>query len=153
MSAAERRIAALEWRRRGASYRYIGRALGISHTQARKDVEHGLAELRKAEVANAKDLRQLELERIDAALWAIQVMVRNGDLQAVDRWLAAIKARCDLLGLAEPKRTDITSDGKALSEAKEEEDLSIYTADELRQMREIKLNAIARRDREAAGGA
>ena len=69
---AERRVLALELRKAGASYREVARQLGVDVHTAHADVGAELAALRETAVAEATELRALELERLDgmtSALW------------------------------------------------------------------------------------
>src|SRR3954463_1560088 len=62
---AERRVRALELRKAGASYREIGRELGVDVHTAHADIGAELAALRETAVGEATELRALELERLD----------------------------------------------------------------------------------------
>lgn len=110
-AAAERRITALELRKAGATYQAIGKKLGISEGQAHKDVAYMLNKLSEQERAVATDLRQLQLERLDTALFAIANQVRQGHLGAIDRMLKIEERRAKLLGLDAPAK--VASEVKA----------------------------------------
>jgi hypothetical protein len=62
---AERRVRAFELRKTGASYREIGRQLGIDAHTAHGDISAELAALREKTVEGAEELRDLELARFD----------------------------------------------------------------------------------------
>lgn len=129
----ERQKQALDLRKAGASYRRIGDQLGVSHEQARRDVEGALA-LHLEEVATSADqLRALELAKLDDTLYKLQLYL-NGEPQydqsgkfsgtkrfspavvfaAIDRSLKIMERRSKLLGLEKPVKVDVTSDGKAI---------------------------------------
>ena len=100
----ERQRQALELRKSGASLRSIGNSLGVSHIQARNDIEAAL-ELARAEVTeDAIKLRALEVERLDGMLLAIASAVRQGHLGAIDRALRIMERRAKLLGLDMPTK-------------------------------------------------
>jgi hypothetical protein len=62
---AERQRDAINLRRQGASYRAIGRQLGISQVQALRDCMAGLNEIIAERQESAAQLLALELERLD----------------------------------------------------------------------------------------
>jgi hypothetical protein len=116
--AAARRIDALNMRKAGASYRAIGRKLGVSEAQAFRDVQTCLAELAAEQKQSAEELRQMELERLDAMLLANWSRAMGSekvpaDLKAQDRILRIMERRAKLLGLDAPtKIAPTTPDGK-----------------------------------------
>lgn len=79
----ERKFKALELRKCGASYDAIAKTLNISKPTAYKDVKEALEEINQSSTTNLNELRLLELERLDMALRAIALQVRNGDLEAI----------------------------------------------------------------------
>lgn len=99
---SERRAKALELRRRGASYRQIGKALGISHYQSHKDVQAELGKLAKLTQDEAETLRELELQRLDALTLALDSQVKDGYPPAVNSYLRVMERRAKLLGLDAP---------------------------------------------------
>jgi len=100
--AAQRRNDALELRKAGASYRQIGQQLGVSHQQAHRDVTKAIRDLAKLGEGNARELRILEAERLDALFLSLWPQARVGDLQVVDRTLRIMARRAKLLGLDAP---------------------------------------------------
>lgn len=119
-AAAERRVKALELRKARASYRAIGRALGISEAQAFRDVKSALAQIAKVTEVKAGELRTLELEALDMAAVAIISLVRAGDVQAIDRWIKLSESRRKLLGIDAPteiKNIGNLSDAELVSRA------------------------------------
>jgi len=98
LGSHERQLAALELRKAGASYAQIAEQLGYrSASGAHKAVTAALKATLK-EPADA--VRELEVLRLDSALLAIWRRVQAGDEKAIDRLLAIMKRRSDLLGLA-----------------------------------------------------
>jgi hypothetical protein len=114
-AAAERRVQAFELRKGGASYRAIGRALGVSEAQAHRDVMGRLSQLAKLEEGAADDVRKLELERIDGIILGHYGRAQNGDDKAARVVLQAMERRAKLLGLDAPVKQELTGkDGAAL---------------------------------------
>ncbi|MCP4099159.1 MAG: hypothetical protein GY748_23295 [Planctomycetaceae bacterium] len=112
--AAERRNQSLELRKAGASYRSIGRQLGISAPQAHRDVAKSIAELKKLGEENAQAVRELEVQRLDAMLLGLWPQARTGHQGSVDRVLRIMQRRASLLGLDAPARQDVTSGGEQI---------------------------------------
>jgi hypothetical protein len=102
--AAERRIKALELRKAGVSYRKIGAALGVSHTQAYNDVMLSLRHLAKKQDGIAEELRVLEDQRLDDMLTPMMTQARRGNQGAVDRVLRIMDRRARLWGLDAPQK-------------------------------------------------
>ena len=96
---ADRRVRALELRKMGWTYQSIGKAMGVSTTQARRDVRRVLEERIKHDQDHVAEQRQLELERVEMVLTSLAQKVRDGDTAAIDRWLKASDIRRRLLGL------------------------------------------------------
>lgn len=101
-AAAERRVKALDLRKRGASYRAIGAQLHVSEAQAHRDVAAALGALAKLEHASAAEYRSMELERLDLALLALAPKLAAGDPQIVNAWVRVSESRRRLLGLDQP---------------------------------------------------
>lgn len=164
-AAAVRRLRALELRLDGQSYRAIGAQLGVSGKTAWEDVQASLTELAALELANAAELRALELERLDALtieaariLRTTHPLIAGGKvladltddgpkLQAIDRLLRISESRRKLLGLDAPALTALTNpDGTPAAYAELRTvvlnllapypDLRLALADQLAQMPE-----------------
>jgi hypothetical protein len=104
VNAHTRHLQALELRKAGATYQAIAEQLGYANARgAHKAVASALkATLRDA----ADDVRELEIERLDAALLAIWRRVQAGDYAAVDRLLGIINSRAKLTGTFAPKKIE-----------------------------------------------
>lgn len=88
---------ALELRKAGASYEVIAEKLGYSHPSgAHKAVSSAL---QKTLREPADDLRNLELDRMDAMMLALWTQARQGNQGAVDRILRIMERRAKLMGL------------------------------------------------------
>ena len=98
----------------GLTYQSIGQALGMSATQARRDVGRVLEERIEHDQDHVAQQRQLELERIEMVLTSLAQKVRDGDTAAIDRWLKASDIRRRLLGLDANKDQTVTPQIKFL---------------------------------------
>jgi hypothetical protein len=104
---AERRTLAIELRRDGLSYQGIAEVIRqdprfsdrYSDSTAMEDCHHVLHQLNQKCMTSMADLRELELQRLDMAAFAIADQVKAGHLGAIDRWIRSIDQRCKLLGL------------------------------------------------------
>jgi len=113
VAAVERQRQALELRKAGASYRTIAATLGYAGPQgAYKAVTAGLKEALREP---ATELKDMECARLDALLFALWPQATKGDPAAVSRCLAVMERRARLLGLDEPRKTELTgADGSPL---------------------------------------
>ncbi len=117
LQTTEKRADAIRLRITGLSYEQIAGELGYANRSAAfKAVEAGRREIL---TEPAEELVNLESIRLDAMLWnasqVLEAAKADGDselvLKALDRQLRISDARCRLLGLNAPARTDITGDG------------------------------------------
>ena len=116
LGAAERRVKAFELAKAGAPYRAIGKALNVSHAQAQRDVVHVLAELNALALDHARDLRRLQLERLDALLLGVWQAATSGDVAAGAQALRILERQARLLGLDAPARIDVEMRIRAMAE-------------------------------------
>lgn len=105
---SNRRQRALELRKKGDTYREIGKALNVSHTTAAKDVKAALEELQRVERLRTEEYRQLMAERINMARKSLVDKVMNGDEKAIDRWIRLNEQEIKLFGLNEPQMIGFT---------------------------------------------
>lgn len=112
----ERQIQALELRKAGWPFHKIGVRLGISTSQAFKDVSAQLKQLAALALDNADELRQLELERLDMLIKGLEPMARVGNPGAANSYLRVMERRAKLLGLDAPARQEVTGAGGGLLE-------------------------------------
>lgn len=103
----KRQMSALELRASGYSFRAIGEKLGISHEQARKDVDGELKSLSDANEDKRAEMRQLDLIRLDKITKSLDHWVEAGSPQAVMAYLKAMERRAKLLGLDAPVKQEI----------------------------------------------
>ncbi|MBN2498266.1 MAG: hypothetical protein JXR96_26985 [Deltaproteobacteria bacterium] len=100
LAARDRRLEALELRRRGATYEVIAAELGFSGRGAAYKCV--MTALRELEEEPAKEVLKLELQRLDAWLLALARKIDSGDVQAIGAALRASARRAALLGLDAP---------------------------------------------------
>ena len=117
--AAERAEKALELRKSGATYERIGNALGVSTSTAQRLAVDALRLVIERGMEGADELRQLEVERLDAMLLSVWRSVRNGHLGAIDRCIKIMERRARLLGLDAPARQEWSGPGGGPIETRE----------------------------------
>jgi hypothetical protein len=127
-----RRNEALKLRLEGKTYLEIGEILGVSNKTAWFDVDAALNENLKVERINLRNIRDLEVRRLDKLLQSIWRSATEGaivlnaekqpiklsdgtylkkiDLGAVDRVLKISERRAKLLGLDAPKKHQLGGD-------------------------------------------
>jgi hypothetical protein len=101
--ALSRRIEAFELRKCGASYRQIGRALGISEAQAHRDVADRVRQVEKIEEECAQQVRRIELGRLDACTAGLWPGIESGEHTAVNSLMRVMARRAAMLGLDAPR--------------------------------------------------
>lgn len=115
VTARARELEALELRKKGMSYDAIGEALGISKSGAYLCVMRALESITKEAAEEADAVRQLELERLDAALVGLSTRIQHGDPAAVTAMIRVSERRARLLGLDKPTKSELTgADGAPL---------------------------------------
>ena len=103
----ERRAQALALRRSGATYRMIGRQLGVSVEVAYADVQAELMALRTSTMEDAEVVRDLELRRLDDYMLALAPKAQRGDIQAITACLRVQERRAKYLGLDAATKQEI----------------------------------------------
>ena len=101
----DRRAKVLEMRLQGYNVSAIAETLGISRTLAAAHIANALDAL---VVDNATQLRQLELERLDRMLTALDDGIGNGDPKAAMAAIRISERRAKLLGLDKPIQVEAT---------------------------------------------
>lgn len=131
--AQERRVRVLELRKSGASIRAIAthlKELGYdakaSPTTVHRDLTEAFKNLQKQELIEANELRQLELERIDALWLAHWALGLKANIASSWVLIALSKRRSELIGM------DATKKNINLNLTKEE--LEKMTDDELDEL-------------------
>ena len=108
IDAAERQRTALELRKAGASYDQIADKLDVSKSMAAKVVRTALKSIIKEP---AEEVRDMEVARLDAALFAIWSQVKQGNHGAIDRFIKIQDRRAAYLGLDAPKESALNVSG------------------------------------------
>jgi Homeodomain-like domain-containing protein len=103
MTGADHRLSALRLRKEGFTYDAIGDRLGISKQRAHQLVSEELTRLRTETPEAAEQVRQLELERLDAMIRIITPQVKRGEIPAMQTVLKIMERRAKLLGLDAPQ--------------------------------------------------
>ncbi len=122
LETKKRRAFVLELRKAGATYAVIVKAAvkkfgadrlpsGWDCRYAYNDIKRELDKLNKECQQTVADLRRLETERIDMALFAIAGAVKKGHLGAIDRFVKLSARRARLCGLDAPLDLDVTNKG------------------------------------------
>ncbi|MBP8128480.1 MAG: helix-turn-helix domain-containing protein [Candidatus Hydrogenedentes bacterium] len=104
VTAAARRAEALRLRAAGKPYREIARVLGIGEASAWKLVKREFDRLNAATRETAHQVRQLELDRLDALHEALWPSAKSGNTQAIFAALRIMERRAKLLGLDAPTK-------------------------------------------------
>jgi len=100
----ERHVKALELRKAGLTFASIAIKLGYANPAAAANAVK--CHLEKMIEEPAKEVRQMELARLDDMLLSIWGEVRKGHLGAIDRALKIQERRAKLLGLDAPTKID-----------------------------------------------
>lgn len=100
----QRRLEALELRKRGLSYRAIGERLGVDHKVIYNEVMAELKRLADESQDKAAEIRALELERLDALIKGLEPMAMVGNPGAVNSYIKCMERRAKYLGLDEPTK-------------------------------------------------
>jgi hypothetical protein len=115
----KRRSFVLELRKKGCTYRTIAQKTieefgienlpkGWDERYAWTDTHRELEKLKAMNEEHAGDIRDLEIERLDALLEGLWEKASNGDERAVNSALKIMERRSRLLGLDAPTTTQIT---------------------------------------------
>jgi hypothetical protein len=115
-------LKALELRKRGMNYTQIGEKLGCARNTACRYVLSELENLADKCREEAVQVRDLELQRLDALYLKAWEAVEGGDLPAIDRCLRVQERRAKLLGLDAAQKVNVNGIAE-LHFDKEDEDL------------------------------
>ncbi|QRM23529.1 MULTISPECIES: helix-turn-helix transcriptional regulator [Burkholderia] len=134
LASLEREAQAVELRKRGATYRQIGLALGISGKSAYNLIQRAFAKLEKQSATGSGPLRALEIERLDAMRNGLWDKATQGDVNAVAACLKISERLAKLTGLDQPVQVE--------TKTKVEQQL---TEEQLRAMAELYVDANSRK--------
>jgi hypothetical protein len=107
--AKSRELECLALRKAGATYDQIAEKTGLAREGARLAVSRALKSLAEATTEAAEEVRQLELDRLDAMLLGLWQKAQRGDTAAIDRVLKIQERRARLLGLDAVVKVDVTT--------------------------------------------
>lgn len=96
---------ALQLRRAGMGYEKIAATQGVGVSTAHRRVRRAMDRLRAVVDERAGQVRELELDRLDAMLEVVLVKALAGDLGAVDRAIKISESRRKLAGVDAPAST------------------------------------------------
>jgi predicted transcriptional regulator len=103
----EKTLKALELRKRGMNYTQIGEKLGCARSTACRYVLSELENLADKCREEAAQVRDLELQRLDALYLVAYAEVEGGNVPAIDRCLRIMERRAKLLGLDAAEKVDV----------------------------------------------
>lgn len=112
IEAQERRWQALEWRKKGLSYREIAKRLKCHHTTAYEHVVRALEDLKSTTLVNADALRELEVQRLDRWEKSLQMGLKEPEgpnrAKVVATLIKLAESRRKLLGLDAPQKVEMS---------------------------------------------
>lgn len=104
-----RQAEALQLRQSGASYRAIGKQMGVDGSTAYRYVSDAIKEIT---LEPSMDMLRLELGRLDDMQLALRKSALEGDTRAVTASLAIMRQRADYLNLNGAIKPDVSADSK-----------------------------------------
>lgn len=107
---AVRTLEAFNYRKSGFSYHQIADKMGIAVSNAYTLVKEHLDLMREQAKESAKELIQIENERLDNMWAAIENRVTLGDDDAINSAIKIMNRRAALLGLDQPQKQEITGE-------------------------------------------
>jgi len=109
LRASQRRLRCLELRKAGKTYTEIGAEIGITASGAYRAVAREMQRLAETARDTAVQVRDLELDRLDALQAASWGKAMDGDATATNAILRIMERRARLLGLDAPEKVAPTS--------------------------------------------
>jgi transcriptional regulator len=101
----DQRARALHLRRGGLTFEEIGADLGCDEKRARRLCSDAMEDAREQVATAAKELRAVEVSRLDAMLNSVWDAAMRGNLNVIDRIIKIMERRAKLLGLDVVERT------------------------------------------------
>src|SRR5919108_5356572 len=114
IAAVEKRLKALELRKRDLTYVQIGRALGVSDNRAYALVISELDKVNQTRTELAEQVRRLELERLDRMLAALDLRIAEGEPVTINVALNIMARRAKLVRLDPAEKVEVSSSFQAL---------------------------------------
>lgn len=102
ITATERRIKVLAYRKAGATYRAIADTLAVSLATVHDDMQRAYAELNEQQQAEAAEAQALEAARLDDLQRACWQQAMSGNLKAIETARRISESRRKLFGLDAP---------------------------------------------------
>jgi hypothetical protein len=119
------------------TYRAIGERLGITHPAAYQHVKAAIREIAEQSADTAEEIINLEVERIDRALLALEAKIQDGDTKAIEVMIKLQDRRARYFGLDSPtKIAPTTPDGVSEWHGMEPEALAAHLAAMANQIKE-----------------
>lgn len=111
-----REAEAIELRKQGLTYGQIGEMLGISEMGAHKCVSRALDKFKTELSEQTADVRQLELQRLDALFYGVWLKAQSGDPSSIGSAIKIMERRAKLLGLDAASKNELSGpDGGPLT--------------------------------------
>lgn len=107
---------ALDLRKRGYTFAEIGKQLGITMQGAHLAVHRALDKIASLGAEEARDLRRIELERLDRLQKALAPKANKGNAESARALLRVMDRRARLLGLDAPVKSDLNFNATGLAE-------------------------------------
>lgn len=108
---------ALELRRQGYTFRQIGHEMKITHRAAHKLVTDAFKATQKYAKAQAEEMVQLHLERLEGTWKSLQGRIDKGESRAAEVGLKVLEREAKLLGLDAPAKQEVSVSYSHLSDA------------------------------------
>lgn len=135
LRAVQNQQRALQLRMGGMSYEAIGQELNMNRSSAWEAVQRALREMIEEP---AREVRRLELQRLDKLLVGLWEKATAGDVKVINQVLAILKRRAEMLGLDEPIKIE--------AETRTVTDLTRLSDSDLEKLESILARAAANAD-------
>ena len=111
--ATEKRELVISLRRRGLSYPQIEKETGIPKSTAYDCVKKYLDEINKECRDSVQQQREIDLERLERMLDALEGKILDGNERAMETYIKIMKRKAAMLGMDEPQKSsvDVSGDG------------------------------------------
>lgn len=122
----------LELKKRGLSFREIGVAIGRNEANAYRMYKRAILKLANNNLDEAREVRVLELARLDSLRLALYPQIKQGNVQAIQTALKISERIAKLTGIDSP----LLIESKSVVETQ-------MTEEQIRRMAEVYLNGTA----------
>lgn len=107
LTKAEQSERALELRRKGYTYREIGKEMGITYRAAHKLVTDAYREVASKASETAEQMVRLQEERIEALYKALEQQIEAGKIGAIEVAIRLLERHAKLRGLDAPAKQEV----------------------------------------------